>query len=99
MFTLIINYTKPLDEVNKVREEHLAFVIKHFEQGTFIACGRQEPNEQGVVEGGLIWTRGMPRTQLDAIIAQDPYVIENVAEYKIIEFNPLRHHANLKELL
>ncbi len=49
----------------------------------FIASGPQSPRV-----GGVIMIKGESRAAVEAIIAQDPFNINGVADYQIIEFTP-----------
>ncbi len=42
MFIANLTYVKPLTEVEKYLEEHIAFLNKHYEAGKFICSGRKK---------------------------------------------------------
>lgn len=81
MFILELSYIAPLDEVDRVRDEHMAWVATQYEAGRFIASGAKVPRT-----GGVILAKGMPRDELDDVIASDPFTRAGVAAYAIVEF-------------
>lgn len=86
MFAVILDYVKPLDEIDRLRSAHLAFLETQYEKGYFIASGPRKPRT-----GGVILATAPSREQLDAILAQDPFHRERVAHYSVIEFEPTKH--------
>ena len=82
MFLLLGRYLKPADEVEAHLDAHRTWVRDHVEAGVFIAAGREIP-----LQGGLIVATGVTRDEVDAIIAKDPYFIQNVAEYDVREYD------------
>jgi uncharacterized protein YciI len=85
MFVLLSRYVKPLEEVDRWVAEHRAFLEKHFEAHHLLTSGPQNPRT-----GGVIVTHDMTRAEVEAMLAQDPFVREGVSEYEIIEFNRTR---------
>ncbi|ACS80443.1 YciI family protein [Maridesulfovibrio salexigens] len=83
MYILNLNYIKPLENIDALLEEHIKFLKKHYENGTFIASGRKVPRT-----GGIILARNIDLEQLEKTINEDPFKREGVAEYEIIEFIP-----------
>lgn len=81
MFVVILEYIKPLDDVDRLKAAHVAFLDAQYEKGHFIASGPRKPRT-----GGVILARGMSRDALDAILAQDPFRQHGVANYSVIEF-------------
>ena len=49
--------------------------------------------------GGVILARAESKTQIESIIANDPFLIAEVARYTIVEFHPTRAAAGLEPLL
>jgi uncharacterized protein YciI len=81
MFVLSLNYIAPLSEVDRVRDEHMAWVAEHYAAGRFIASGARVPRT-----GGVILARAAPREEIEALVRSDPFSREGVAEYDITEF-------------
>jgi uncharacterized protein YciI len=81
MFILSLSYIVGLDEVDRVREEHMAWIAEQYAAGRFLASGAKVPRT-----GGVILARDMPRDELDDVIASDPFTREGIAAYDVVEF-------------
>lgn len=95
MFIAILTYKKPLEEVDRFLQAHREYLAKHYAAGDFFASGPQTPRV-----GGVIMIKAENRTAVDTIIAQDPFNINGIAEYQIVEFTPtMFYDNNMKKLL
>lgn len=83
MFIAILTYKKPLSEVDKYLAAHREYLARHYATGDFIASGPQTPRI-----GGVIMMKAESRTDVDVIISQDPFYINNIADYQLVEFTP-----------
>ena len=83
MFIAILTYKKPLSEVDRFLAAHRKYLAKHYAAGNFIASGPQNPRV-----GGVIMMKAYSRKEVDAIIAEDPFYINGIADYQIVEFTP-----------
>ena len=83
MFIAILTYKKPLEEVDRHLQAHRDYLAKHYAAGDFIASGPQIPRV-----GGVIMIKSDNRALVDSIIAQDPFNINGIADYRIVEFTP-----------
>jgi uncharacterized protein YciI len=83
VFVLLSTYTARLERIDELRPRHLAYLQRHYADGTFLVSGRQQPPA-----GGLIVAGDVDRAQIERIIETDPYVTEGAAEYTIVEFTP-----------
>lgn len=83
MFIAILTYKKPLEEVDRFLAAHREYLSKHYAAGDFIASGPQTPRI-----GGVIMIKAHERATVDSIIAQDPFNINGIADYQIVEFTP-----------
>ena len=87
-----MTYTAPLSEVDAHIEPHLAWVAGGYDSGTFLASGRKEPRT-----GGVILAQG-ERSQLEALVATDPFVLAGVADYEITQVQLSRTAQGLEGL-
>lgn len=83
MFIAILTYKKPLSEVDRFLAVHREYLAKRYTAGDFIASGPQTPRV-----GGVIMMKANNREAVDSIIAQDPFHINGIADYQIVEFTP-----------
>jgi uncharacterized protein YciI len=94
MFVILLNYIKPLSEVDQFVGEHREFLERYYASGHFLLSGRKEPRT-----GGVILAKAETRAEIESVILNDPFNREKIAEYEVIEFLPsmaAAHLANLK---
>lgn len=89
-FVARIVYIAPLEEVEKVIEEHRQFLDQGYERDWFLASGPQEPKE-----GGILIARAPERDDLEFFLQDDPFVVNKIAEYQITEFTPVKRHPKM----
>lgn len=93
MFILTLSYIAPLDEVDRVRDEHMQWIAAQYDAQRFILSGPKVPRT-----GGVILARAMPRDELDDIIASDPFTREGVAAYDVVELVAMTVAEGLESL-
>ncbi|TPQ16407.1 YciI family protein [Streptomyces sporangiiformans] len=81
MFVLELTYTAPIDAVDAVLEEHVRWLDQQYAAGAFLASGRKNPRD-----GGVILAVADSRAAVEKIAASDPFVVAGVCEYRITEF-------------
>lgn len=94
MFVVLLTYIKPLEQVEKLLAEHIAFLDCHYASGCFIASGRRVPRS-----GGVILARGENPEQLQAILVQDPFYCEGVARYDLYPFVPSKMQPGFEQFI
>ena len=90
MFIANLKYKKSIKEVNKVLEAHLEYLDKYFEKGKFICTGKKSFPELG----GVILFNSNNLEEAKKILYEDPFYIEEIADYEIIEFQPIKFSQN-----
>ena len=60
---------------------HVAFLKKHYDAGSFIVSGRKIPRD-----GGIILALGESRAEIEAIMREDPFCANGLADVRVIEF-------------
>ena len=86
MYIVNLNYIKEVSEVEKHLEEHIKFSEKYYEMGKFICSGRKNPRT-----GGVILLNAESLSEVESIILEDPFNINEIAEYEITEFFPTKY--------
>ena len=81
MFLLLGRYTAPADDVDPLRDGHIAWVQEHTQAGHFLAGALQAG---GV--GGLIVAKAGSRDEVESWTADDPFIQHGVFEYDIREY-------------
>ena len=94
MFIAILTYKKPIEEVDRFLQAHRGYLAEHYAAGDFIASGTQTPRV-----GGVIMIKADNRVTVDSIIAQDPFNVNGIADYQIVEFTPTMFaESNLSDI-
>ncbi|TLD81129.1 GTP cyclohydrolase [Helicobacter sp. MIT 11-5569] len=94
LFVVLVTYTKPLNEIEKILPEHRAFLSKGYTNGHLLASGPQNPKV-----GGIIIGKFDSKESAETFFKNDPYAKNNAATYQILEFAPVLHHTLLEEFL
>jgi uncharacterized protein YciI len=81
MFAIHSVYLKPIEVVDNYLEAHRAFLKTLYAKGITICSGPQVPRT-----GGFILMKAASKEEALAIMKSDPYVVNGVAEYSVIEF-------------
>jgi len=81
MFLIELSYTADLAEIDAHMAAHVVFLKKHYAAGHFLVSGRKIPRD-----GGIILAVGKTRRQIEAIIEEDPFYKQGLADVRIIEF-------------
>ena len=90
MFIANLKYKKSTEEVNKVLEAHLEYLDKYFEKGKFMCTGKKSFPELG----GVILFDSNNLEEAKKILHEDPFYVEEIADYEIIEFQPVKFSQN-----
>lgn len=92
MFLLLARYLKPIEEVDRLLEEHKAWIGRHSDR--ILLTAREEP-----LIGGLILARGGSVDEMWEMIREDPFHAAGVSEYEVREYRPARTAPGLEGLL
>lgn len=85
LFIVILSYKVPLEKIDAFRSVHLDFLSNFYAKDLFIASGPQAPRK-----GGVIIAKCDSKDDLQKILKQDPFAINDLATYEIIEFCPTK---------
>ena len=94
MFIIQLTFKVPLVEVDKYVQSHRDFLDNYYKQGLLILSGPLKPRT-----GGIIIAAIKDRARVEAIFAQDPYRLADVADFQFIEFDAVKHCEALGELI
>ena len=94
MFILIVDYLKPLEEVEKYLPAHRTYLEKYYDRGLFVCSGRQIPRT-----GGIILCRKTSRATIEKVICEDPFLIHGIATYKVIALEPTGYASGFESFL
>jgi uncharacterized protein YciI len=94
MFVLLARYTRPPEEVDRLLDAHRAWITRHSEAGRILLTARQVP-----LTGGLILARGESPEEMWEMVREDPFHASGMAEYEVLEFQPVRVAPGIEDLL
>lgn len=83
MFIILLTYQKPVADIDRLMNQHVAWLKNHYATGLFIASGRRVPRT-----GGVILARSGDADALSAAMAEDPFVAHGAATFELVEFTP-----------
>ncbi len=81
MFVIELIYKAGLADIDAHMKAHMKYVRKYYASGHFLVSGRKIPRD-----GGIILAAGKSRSDIEAIVHQDPFVALGLADFRIIEF-------------
>lgn len=87
MFIVTLTYLKPIEVVEKYLAEHRAFLEIYYQKDLLIASGPKNPRD-----GGIIISNHKDREQLETFLKQDPFYVNQIAKFDIVEFTPVKFH-------
>jgi uncharacterized protein YciI len=93
MFIINLNYIAPLDKIDAKMKEHMIFLNACYKEGLFIVSGRKTPRT-----GGIIVARGSSKEALEALMKNDPFVAQGLAEFDVIEFRASQSDPDFRKL-
>lgn len=94
MFIIKLTYKTPLNEVDKYMQAHREYLDYYYKQGLLLASGPIKPRT-----GGIIIALTKDKAYLESILKNDPYQLAEIADYELIEFTPVMHRDELKDLI
>jgi uncharacterized protein YciI len=89
MFVVELIYKADLEEIDAQMRAHMAFLKRHYSAGTFLVSGRKVPRD-----GGIILAAGKTRAEIEAIMREDPFCKNGLADFRVIEFRASQRAAD-----
>ncbi|AAV95179.1 YciI family protein [Ruegeria pomeroyi] len=94
MFLILLKFSTNKARAPEVMADHVAWLKQGFDDGVFDLAGSLQPQL-----GGGILARAATRAEVEARVAADPFVIEDVVTAEILELTPSRASADFTFLL
>ena len=94
MFIVQLTYKTPISEVDKYLQAHREFLDYYYKQGLLLVSGPIKPRT-----GGIIIALTKDQVYLESILQKDPYYLAEIADYQLIEFTPIMHRDELKDII
>lgn len=93
MFIIELTYKVDLSKVDEYLEEHIEYLKKQYANNIFIASGRKVPRD-----GGIILSKLKNKEELLKILNEDPFKINDLADYQLTEFIPTMTSKEFEQL-
>jgi len=90
MFMILLRFGANREAAPRLMEAHNAWLKQGFEDGVFALAGSLQPRA-----GGAILAHGADRAAIEARLAADPFVAEQVVGVEILEITPSRTDGRL----
>ncbi len=93
-FFVHIVYLRPFSEIEPLVAPHRAFLDTCLKDGILLLSGPLVPRT-----GGVLFMRGSDRSEIETLLADDPYAKARVARHDLLEFQPVKACPELSGLL
>lgn len=84
-FLVEITFKVPLEKIEPIVPAHRAHLQIGYDQSLLLCSGPQNPRV-----GGILIAKAESLEALQAFCTKDPYIVNAVADYRYIEFNPVK---------
>jgi len=94
MYVIVVDFVRPLEEVDRVAPAHKAWLETLRAAGTLLVSGRRNPRT-----GGVILATAPSREAMDRLVEADPFHVAGVATHTVVEFQPSLAAHDLTRLI
>ena len=85
MFIIFLRFSAQRARAAELMAAHNAWLSRAFDTGLFLLAGSLQPNA-----GGAILAQGTDQARIEALVAEDPFVVEGVVAAEIHVVSPGR---------
>lgn len=93
-FVIHVSYHVALSRIEELTPDHRAYLQRFYESGNLLFSGPRVPRTGGVIVGKF---DSIP--DVEQFVRNDPFYKNQVAEYEIIEFDPVKFQDSVKSWL
>ena len=94
MFVILPKFAANKAAAGQFMDGHNAWLKRGFDDGVFMLAGSLQPGL-----GGGVLARNVSLAELEARVAEDPFVAENVVSAEILQITPARADQHMQFLL
>ena len=91
-FIINVTYKVPLIKIDEMLAEHRKFLQIGYDNGLLLFSGPRNPRT-----GGVVAARAESLEHIISFFNNDPYKINNAADYEFIEIDPVKRQPFLEE--
>jgi uncharacterized protein YciI len=93
MYVVSLTYKVPEEIVDFHLPAHVTWLQDAFDEGVFMVAGRKIPRT------GALLLSNAERDTLDTALAKDPFYVNGVADFEVMEFHANRVAAGYENLM
>lgn len=93
-YVVEITYKAPIEKIEELTPIHRDFLQTGYESGMLLVSGPKVPRT-----GGIVIAKANSMEELAKFFKNDPYTLNDAADYSFIEFNPKSYQEILKDWL
>jgi uncharacterized protein YciI len=94
MFVVLLRFSANKAQAGQFIDGHNAWIKQGLDDGVFLVVGSLQPQA-----GGAVIAQGLSREEIDARVAADPFVAEDVVTAEVLEIAPAKADERLGFLL
>jgi uncharacterized protein YciI len=94
MFIVELTYKVELAIVDQFVESHRVWLDDMYKNNYFLCSGAKVPRN-----GGIIIALVKSHDILNKLLSQDPFYINKIADYRVIEFATTKYHNNFAKFI
>ncbi len=94
LFIINVIYTADMDKIESILSNHREYLKNGYDSGFLLASGPQNPRVGGMIIGKFDTLESAKK-----FTQKDPFYLNNVARYEIIEFSPILFNRELTNFL
>ncbi len=87
-FIVEAKYLVPFEQIKDTIPSHRAFLQKGYDLGMFLCSGPKEPPT-----GGFLVAKAASKAELEALFADEPFHVANLASFTFTEFSPVKRQG------
>lgn len=91
LWMITSRYLKSQGEVAAVTPSHREWLDRHYCSGLFLVSGRMVSGQ-----GGVILAKAETQAELEAVFAEDPFVLAGCSEYSYTAFTPVKRGRGIE---
>lgn len=90
-YVVEITYKTPIEKIEELTPIHREFLQTGYKAGMLLVSGPKVPRT-----GGIVIAKAISMEEITDFFKNDPYALNNAADYSFIEFNPKSYQEILK---
>jgi uncharacterized protein YciI len=94
LYIVVLRLSTHRARAGELMASHEAWIARGLDEGVFLVVGSLRP-----ALGGAVIAHGLGRAELEARIADDPFVANDVVKAEVLEVSPARTDPRLTFLL